>query len=180
LSHPFQKECKKIMPRKEAKTKVSVQKDEDPSLLLANYIDCCKKLGIPPNDVIHDALTMAAVGNSNGGKQIILNFRNGESRDQRWKPTQKLGNLGCLALCSAIRGNVDGVQVAVASKKANAVKLLQPPPSTAASVSYKALKELRIWNGAIGDDGILSLSRFLLLGFPDIQLCFLEVISVSE
>lgn len=168
------------MSRNESKTKASVQKDEDPYLLLSNYIDCCKKLGIPPNDVIHDALTTAAVGNLNGGKQIILNFRNGESSDQRWKPKQKLGSLGCLALCSAIRGNVDGIQGVNPSKNSNVMKLLQIPSSTAASVSYKALKELRIWNGAIGDDGVISVSRLLLLGSPDIQLCFLEVISVSE
>lgn len=159
------------MSRKEAKTKVSVEKDEDPSLLLSNYIDCCKQLGIGPNDIVRDALTTAVVGNSNGGKQLILNLIE--------KQKQKLGHLGCLALCSAIRGNFDGAQGVITSKNANVIKLSQSPPSIAASISYKALKELRIWSGAIGDEGVISVSSLLLLGSPDIQLCFLEVISVS-
>jgi hypothetical protein len=159
------------MSRKEAKTRVSVEKDKDPSLLLSNYVDCCKKLGIAPNDVVRDALTSAAVGNSNGGKQLILNLIQ--------KQKQKLGQLGCLALCSAIRGNFDGAQGVITFKNADAIKQSQSSPSNTASISYTALKELRIWNGAIGDDGVISVSSLLLLGSPDIQLCFLEVISVS-
>ncbi len=167
--------------KKETKSKISPPNNEDPSILLSNYIHCCKNFGIDPSAVVQNALTTAKDVNSNSGRQIILNFTDDrtEAYEQRWKLNQKLGQDGCHVLCCAIRGKVDGCkQQGTSINKNTEVKKLQQPP-TAAAVAYNALKELRIWQGSIGDAGLISISNLLLLGTPDIQLCFLEVTAVS-
>lgn len=169
------------MSRKETKTKISPPNNEDPSILLSNYLHCCKNFGIDPSAVVQNALTTAKDVNSNSGRQIILNYTDDrkEACEQRRKLNEKLGQDGCHVLCCAIRGKLDGGKQQGTSINKNAdVKKLQQPPTTAA-VAYKALKELRIWQGTIGDAGVIAISNLLLLGVPDIQLCFLEVTAVS-
>ena len=150
--------------------------DEDPSVLLSNYVQCCKNLGIEPNIVVRKAL-QSNTENLNHGKQIILNFLidDKESSSGKSKPVP-LGPEGCRAFCLAIRGDIDP------NHKLSAGGNQQPPttaPTTAPAVAYKPLKELRLWQCAVGDCGAVAIADLLRLGGTDLQLSFLEVTVVS-
>ena len=129
----------------------------DPLALLKNYVWCCKNTGIEPNAVVRKALLDTE--NPNYGKQIVLSCTDEEP--DKAKP--KLGADGCRALCVAINGGDGG----------------SPANPDVKPIVYKALKELRLWQCGIGDDGAVAVADLLRLAGSDIPLSFLELMSVS-
>mmetsp|Transcript_3578 Transcript_3578/g.3935 ORF Transcript_3578/g.3935 Transcript_3578/m.3935 type:complete len:366 (+) Transcript_3578:240-1337(+) len=156
------------MPTKKKSKKGDKKKDniplspgKDPMALFNSYSIFCKTTGLETNDSIRSSLTNEE--NPHFGKRIIIdeggNSCTATTSNNSRALHKPLGSGDCRALATAILGCGAGM----------------PNLPDGKPVLYTALKELRIWNGKIGNSGASAIAEILRLGGSELQLNFLEL-----